>query len=57
MQTPAVFRYLTEEKASEEYDTINTVNGEEINNEQTLFRVLFLEERGDTWVVTHIWDH
>ena len=57
MQTPAVFRYLTEEKASEEYDTISTVTGEEINNEQTLFRVLFLEERGDTWVVTHIWDH
>lgn len=57
LQTPAVFRYLTEEKASEEYDTISTVTGEEINNEQTLFRVLFLEERGDTWVVTHIWDH
>ena len=57
LQTPAVFRYLTEEKASEEYDTISTVTGEEVNNEQTLFRVLFLEERGDTWVVTHIWDH
>ena len=26
LQTPAVFRYLTEEKASEEYDTISTVS-------------------------------
>ena len=33
------------------------VTDEEINSERTLFRVLFLEERGDTWVVTHIWDH
>lgn len=57
LQTPAGFRYLTEEKASEQYDTISTVTGEEINNEQRFFRVLFLEERGDTWVVTHIWDH
>lgn len=57
LQTPAGFRYLTEEKASEQYDTISTITGEEINNEQRLFRVLFLEERGDTWVVTHIWDH
>ena len=36
---------------------ISTVTDEESNNEQTLFRVLFLEERGDTWVVTHIWYH
>ena len=57
LQTPAGFRCLTEEKASEQYDTISTVTGEEINNEQRFFRVLFLEERGDTWVVTHIWDH
>ena len=57
LQTPAGFRYLTEEKASEQYNTISTVTDEEINNELTLFRVLFLEERGDTWVVTHIWDH
>ena len=57
LQTSAGFRYRTKEKASEQYDTISTVTGEEINNEQTLFRVLFLEERGDTWVVTHIWDH
>ena len=57
LQTPAGFRSLTEEKASEQYDTISTVTGEEINNEQRFFRVLFLEERGDTWVVTHIWDH
>ena len=57
LQTPAGFRHLTEEKASEQYDTISTVTDEESNKEQTLFRVLFLEERGDTWVVTHIWDH
>jgi len=57
LQTPAGFHHLTEEKASEQYDTISTVTAEEINKEQTLFRVLFLEERGDTWVVTHIWDH
>ena len=57
LQTPAGFRSLTEEKASEQYDTISTVTGEEINNEQRFFRVLFLEERGDTWAVTHIWDH
>ena len=57
LQTPATFGYLTVEKASEQYDTISTVTGEEINNEQRFFRVLFLEERGDTWVVTHIWDH
>ena len=57
LQTPAAFRHLTEEKASEQYDTISTVTDEEINSERTLFRVLFLEERGDTWVVTHIWDH
>ena len=57
LQTPAGFRHLTEEKASEQYDTISTVTGEEINNEQRFFRVLFLEEPGDTWVVTHIWDH
>ena len=57
LQTPAVFRHLTEEKASEQYDTISTGTDEEINSERTLFRVLFLEERGDTWVVTHIWDH
>ena len=37
LQTPAGFRYLTEEKASEQYDTISTVTGEEINNEQRLF--------------------
>ena len=30
----------TEEKASEQYDTISTVTDEESNNEQTLFRVL-----------------
>ena len=57
LQTPAGFHHLTEEKASEQYDTISTVTDEESNNEQTLFRVLFLEERGDTWVVTHIWYH
>lgn len=57
LQTPAGFRHLTEEKASEQYNTISTVTDEEINKEQTLFRVLFLEERGDTWVVTHIWYH
>lgn len=57
LQTPAGFHHLTEEKASEQYDTISTVADEESNNEQTLFRVLFLEERGDTWVVTHIWYH
>ena len=57
LQTPAGFHHLTEEKASEQYDTIRTVTDEESNNEQTLFRVLFLEERGDTWVVTHIWYH
>ena len=57
LQTPAGFHHLTEEKASEQYDTISTVTAEEINKEQTLFRVLFLEERGNTWVVTHIWDH
>ena len=57
LQTPAGFHHLTEEKASEQYDTISTVTAEEINKEQTLFRVLFLEERGDTWVATHIWDH
>ncbi len=57
LQTPAGFHHLTEEKASEQYDTISTVIDEESNNEQTLFRVLFLEERGDTWVVTHIWYH
>lgn len=57
LQTPATFGYLTVEKASEQYDTISTVTGEGINNEQRFFRVLFLEERGDTWVVTHIWDH
>ena len=50
-------RYLTKEKASEQYDTISTVTGEESINEQTLFCVLFLEDQGDTWVVTHIWDH
>jgi len=57
LQIPAGFHHLTEEKASEQYDTISTVTDEESNNEQTLFRVLFLEERGDTWVVTHIWYH
>ena len=57
LQTPAGFHHLTEEKASEQYDTISTVTDEESNKEQTLFRVLFLEERGDTWVVTHIWYH
>ena len=57
LQTPAGFRHLTEEKASAQYDTISTVTDEESNKEQTLFRVLFLEERGDTWVVTHIWYH
>ena len=57
LQTPAGFHHLTEEKASEQYDTISTVTDEEIDKEQTLFRVLFLEERGDTWVVTHIWYH
>ena len=57
LQTPAGFHHLTEEKASEQYDTMSTVTDEESNNEQTLFRVLFLEERGDTWVVTHIWYH
>lgn len=57
LQTPAGFHHLTEEKAPEQYDTISTVTDEESNNEQTLFRVLFLEERGDTWVVTHIWYH
>ena len=57
LQTPAGFHHLTEERASEQYDTISTVTDEESNNEQTLFRVLFLEERGDTWVVTHIWYH
>lgn len=57
LQTPAGFHHLTEEKASEQYDTISTVTDEESNNEQTLFHVLFLEERGDTWVVTHIWYH
>ena len=57
LQTSATFGYLTVEKASEQYDTISTVTGEEINNEQRFFRVLFLEERGDTWIVTHIWDH
>ena len=57
LQTPAGFHHLTEEKASEQYDTISTVTDEESNNEQTLFRVLFLEEWGDTWVVTHIWYH
>ena len=57
LQTPAGFHHLTEEKASEQYDTISTVTDEESNNEQTLFRVLFLEERGDIWVVTHIWYH
>ena len=57
LQTPAGFHHLTEEKVSEQYDTISTVTDEESNNEQTLFRVLFLEERGDTWVVTHIWYH
>ena len=57
LQTPAGFHHLTAEKASEQYDTISTVTNEESNNEQTLFRVLFLEERGNTWVVTHIWYH
>ena len=54
---PPTLNYEEPEKASEQYDTISTVTGEEINNEQRFFRVLFLEERGDTWVVTHIWDH
>ena len=57
LQTPAGFHHLTEEKASEQYDTISTVTYEEIDKEQTLFRVLFLEVRGGSWVVTHIWDH
>ena len=56
LQTPAAFRHLTEEKASEQYDTISTVTEEESTKAQTFFRVLFLEERGDTWIVTKIWD-
>ena len=57
LQTPPSFGYSTTEKASEEYGTISTVIDEESAEARTFFRVLFLEERGDTWVVTHIWDH
>ena len=57
LQTPPSFGYSTTEKASEEYGTISTVTDEESAEARTFFRVLFLEERGDTWVVTHIWDH
>ena len=56
LQTPALFGYSTTEKASEQYDTISTVTEEESTKTQTFFRVLFLEERGDTWIVTKIWD-
>ena len=57
LQTPALFGYSTREKASEQYDTISTLSEEESAKAQTFFRVLFLEERGDTWIVTKIWDH
>ena len=57
LQTPALFGYSTTEKASEQYDTISTLSEEESAKAQTFFRVLFLEERGDTWIVTKIWDH
>jgi|GEM_PF-5183640 hypothetical protein len=57
LQTPATFGSSTTEKASEQYRTISTVTDEESAKAQTFFRVLFLEERGDTWIVTHIWDH
>lgn len=57
LQTPATFGYSTTEKASEEYGTISIVTDEESAEARTYFRVLFLEERGDAWIVTQIWDH
>ena len=57
LQTPATFGTSTTEKASEEYGTISIVTDEESAKARTYFRVLFLEERGDAWIVTHIWDH
>lgn len=57
LQTPATFGYSTTEKASEEYGTISTVTDEESVEARTFFRVLFLEERGDAWIVTQIRDH
>ena len=55
LQTSAIFRHLTEEKASQEYDTISTSIDNESDTEQTILRVLFLEEQGDGWIVTYIW--
>ena len=57
LQTPAAFGSSTTEKASEEYGTISIVTDEESAKARTFFRVLFLEERGDAWIVTQIWDH
>ena len=57
LQTSAIFHFQKKEKASQEYETLSSSSDTKSSNERTLFCVLFLEERGNSWVVTHIWDH